>query len=43
MAVGRDQAAGAFDYVSLQAPGWLIRRIEGISGEVEVDFAARLA
>ena len=43
MAVGRDQAAGAFDYVSLQAPGWLIRRIEGISGEVEVDFAARLS
>jgi GH15 family glucan-1,4-alpha-glucosidase len=43
MAVGRDGTAGAFDYVSLEAPAWLIRRIEGVSGEVELDFALRLS
>jgi alpha,alpha-trehalase len=43
MAVGRDPAAGIFDYVSLRAPGWLVRRIEGISGEIELDFASRLS
>ena len=43
MAVGRDGTAGTFDYVSLEAPGWLIRRIEGVSGEVDLDFAVRLS
>src|ERR687892_1395157 len=41
MPVGRQIGAGAHDYVSLNAPNWLVRRIEGSDGEVEVEFAFR--
>jgi GH15 family glucan-1,4-alpha-glucosidase len=36
MPVGRRLDAGAHDYVSLNAPGWLVRRIEGLKGTVEL-------
>jgi GH15 family glucan-1,4-alpha-glucosidase len=36
MPVGRRLEAGAHDYVSLNAPGWLIRRIEGLRGALEL-------
>jgi alpha,alpha-trehalase len=41
MPVGRQIGAGAHDYVSLNAPNWLVRRIEGSDGEVELEFAFR--
>src|SRR5438034_1699723 len=41
MPLGRAPDAGANDYVSLDAPGWLVRRIEGIEGSVEVEVACR--
>ena len=49
MPVGRDRHAGTHDYVSLNAPFWLVRIVEGVSGEVKmhaqyrpsVDFARR--
>ncbi|MBK8908647.1 MAG: glycoside hydrolase family 15 protein [Rhodospirillales bacterium] len=49
MPVGRRPEAGTHDYVSLNAPGWLIRVIEGRKGSVacnvgyrpSVDFARR--
>lgn len=34
MPVGRRPGAGTHDYVSLNAPGWLVRRIEGKQGRV---------
>lgn len=51
MPLGRNRGAGAHDYVTVVAPGLLIREIEGLTGEVElviafrpsVDFAARPA
>ncbi|SMF83979.1 Glucoamylase (glucan-1,4-alpha-glucosidase), GH15 family [Tistlia consotensis] len=51
MVVGRAPRAGPYDYVSLEAPGVLVRRIEGVEGRVRlsvayrpaVDFAARPA
>ena len=47
MPVGRTLDAGTHDYVCLNAPGWLMRRVEGLEGEVtlaveyrpSVDFA----
>jgi GH15 family glucan-1,4-alpha-glucosidase len=36
MPVGRGLDAGAHDYVSLNAPGWLVRRVEGLKGTVEL-------
>ena len=41
MPVGRQIGAGAHDYVRLNAPNWLVRRIEGSDGEVELEFAFR--
>lgn len=51
MPVGRTANAGVHDYVSLVAPFWLIRRVEGLEGTVAlrvsyrpaVDFARRRA
>ncbi len=42
MPVGRTAHAGANDYVSLNAPGWLIRRIECLEGRaaLQVDYRA---
>ncbi len=36
MPVGRRLDAGAHDYVNLNAPGWLVRRVEGLKGAVEL-------
>src|SRR5918994_7979765 len=36
MPVGRRLDAGPQDYVSLNAPNWLVRRIEGLRGAVEL-------
>ncbi len=36
MPVGRQLDAGLHDYTSLSAPGWLVRRIEGLRGAVEL-------
>ena len=36
MPVGRALDAGAHDYVSLNAPAWLVRRVEGLKGSVEL-------
>ena len=36
MPVGRALDAGVHDYVSLNAPGWLVRRVEGLKGTVEL-------
>jgi Domain of unknown function (DUF5911) len=36
MPVGRALDAGAHDYARLNAPGWLVRRIEGLKGAVEM-------
>jgi alpha,alpha-trehalase len=36
MPVGRRLDAGVHDYTSLSAPGWLVRRIEGLRGAVEL-------
>jgi GH15 family glucan-1,4-alpha-glucosidase len=49
MPVGRRLDCSMHDYVNLNAPGWLVRRIEVLEGEVELriryrpsgDFAAR--
>ncbi|MDX1540895.1 MAG: trehalase-like domain-containing protein, partial [Geminicoccaceae bacterium] len=41
MPVGRQLDAGVHDYVHLMAPNWLIRRIEGLEGEVELEIAYR--
>ena len=36
MPVGRRLDARAHDYVTLNAPGWLVRRVEGLKGAVEL-------
>ncbi len=36
MPVGRDRQAGVHNYVSLSAPFWLIRIVEGISGRTQM-------
>ncbi len=41
MPVGRDPAAGPYDYVTLNAPGWLVRRIEGVEGRVDLHVTYR--
>lgn len=41
MPVGRHVDAGPHDYVSLIAPFWLIRRIEGIAGSAAVNVTYR--
>ena len=41
MPVGRRLDAATHDYVSLNAPGWLIRRIEGLLGAVELTVRYR--
>ena len=45
MPVGRSRSAGVHDYVTLNAPGWLIRRLECVAGNVRVTsrFAPRTA
>jgi len=39
MPVGRTRSAGVHDYVSLNAPGWLVRQVRCVSGEVSVTSA----
>jgi GH15 family glucan-1,4-alpha-glucosidase len=41
MPVGRQLDASAHDYVSLNAPNWVVRRVEGLAGELEVDVRYR--
>lgn len=43
MPVGRSRGAGVHDYVTLNAPGWLVRRLSCTSGNIEVEtrFAPR--
>jgi len=41
MPVGRVPTAGPYDYVDLNAPGWLLRRIEGVEGRVGLDVEYR--
>ena len=41
MPVGRVLDAGVHDYVRLNAPGWIVRRVEGLEGEVELAMAYR--
>jgi GH15 family glucan-1,4-alpha-glucosidase len=41
MPVGRRRGAGAHDYVSLSAPGLLVRTIEGLEGSVRLDIGFR--
>ncbi len=45
MPVGRTRGAGVHDYVTLNAPGWLVRRLECVAGTVRVvsRFAPRAA
>ena len=43
MPVGRRLDAGAQDYVNLNAPGWLVRRVEGLKGAVELTVRYRPA
>lgn len=38
MPVGRTRSASAHDYVNLNAPGWLVRRLACLEGEVEVEM-----
>ncbi len=41
MPVGRRPEAGLHDYVKLNAPGWLVRIIEVLDGEVEIETRIR--
>lgn len=41
MPVGRAPEAGVHDYVMLNAPGWLVRIIEGVVGSTRVDIRYR--
>ena len=41
MPVGRKLDAGVNDYVRLNAPAWIVRRIEGLCGTVEMETAYR--
>lgn len=45
MPVGRSRDAGVHDYVTLNAPGWLMRRLECVAGSVHITsrFAPRAA
>ncbi|HET9578325.1 MAG TPA: glycoside hydrolase family 15 protein [Usitatibacter sp.] len=42
MPLGRAPDARANDYVRVVAPGWLVRRIEGIAGSVELGVSSRV-
>ena len=41
MPVGRKLGASMHDYVHLNAPGWIVRSIEGLHGEMELDVTYR--
>ena len=41
MPLGRQLDAGVDDYVSLNAPAWIVRRVEGLHGTVEMETAYR--
>lgn len=41
MPVGRRPGAGLHDYVSLNAPGWLVRIVEGVAGVVRLNVKYR--
>jgi GH15 family glucan-1,4-alpha-glucosidase len=41
MPVGRQPRAGTHDYVHLHAPGWLVRVIEGVQGNVHLHIRYR--
>jgi GH15 family glucan-1,4-alpha-glucosidase len=41
MPVGRRSAAGTHDYVDLEAPHWLVRRVQGLEGCVDLDLCFR--
>jgi GH15 family glucan-1,4-alpha-glucosidase len=41
MPVGRKLNAGVNDYVDLNAPAWIVRRIEGLQGAVEMETVYR--
>ncbi|MEO7242256.1 MAG: glycoside hydrolase family 15 protein [Variovorax sp.] len=41
MPVGRKLAARTHDYVHLNAPGWIVRRVECLTGEVDMQTAYR--
>jgi len=41
MPVGRKPEAGIHDYVHLNAPGWLVRRIDGIEGTIGIVITYR--
>ena len=41
MPVGRTLDAGVHDYVHLNAPGWIVRRLEGLAGAVELELQYR--
>ena len=43
MAVGRRSGSGAFDYVTLNAPGWMVRRVHALSGSPRVAMRFRPA
>lgn len=41
MPVGRQLEAGVNDYVRLNAPAWIVRRVEGLAGHVDMEMAYR--
>ncbi len=41
MPVGRQFDAGTHDYTSLNTPGWLVRRVEGLEGRVDLEILYR--
>ncbi|MDX6752244.1 glycoside hydrolase family 15 protein [Geminicoccaceae bacterium 1502E] len=43
MPVGRREGAAAHDYVGLVAPNWLVRRVEGVEGNVPLEVTWRPA
>jgi GH15 family glucan-1,4-alpha-glucosidase len=43
MSIGRQPHAGVHDYVTLSAPGLLIRTAEGLSGSITIDIGFRLS
>jgi hypothetical protein len=43
MPLGRKPEAGSNDYVHVNAPGWLVRRIEVLQGGVDVEIICRLS
>lgn len=43
MPLGRSAKAGPNDYVDVEAPGWLVRRMEVLQGEVDLDIVCRPA